>query len=86
MSTDVYLDFCTLREPDAFFPQYLALIGIGKSAYVDERIDLLAKSNLDVRDAVPNSFALFAAYRNAYDVENGRFPYPVCTDQHVQRG
>ncbi|MBV8880342.1 MAG: pilus assembly protein PilM [Planctomycetaceae bacterium] len=70
-ATDLYLDFCTLREPDAFFPQYLALIGIGKSAYVDERIDLLAKSNLDVRDAVPNSFALFAAYHHAYGTEPG---------------
>lgn len=70
-ATDVYLDYCTLREPDAFFPQYLALIGMGKSAYVDDRIDLLAKSSLDVRDAVPNSFALFAAYRNAYGTEPG---------------
>ena len=70
-ATDVYLDYCTLREPDSFFPQYLALIGMGKSAYVDDRIELLAKSALDVRDAVPNSFALFAAYRNAYGTEPG---------------
>lgn len=70
-ATDMYLDYCTLREPDSFFPQYLALIGIGKSAYVDDRIDLLAKSNVDVRDAVPNSFALFAAYQNAYGTEPG---------------
>lgn len=70
-ATDLYLDYCTLREPDAFFPQYLALIGMGKSAYVDERIDLLVKSSLDVRDAVPNSFALYAAYRQAYGSEPG---------------
>jgi cell division ATPase FtsA len=70
-ATDLYLDYCTLREPDQFFPQYLACIGIGKSAYVDERIDLLVKSNLDVRDAVPNSFALFTAYRSSYDSEPG---------------
>lgn len=70
-ATDVYMDYCTLREPDAYFPQYLALIGIGKSAYVDERIELLVRSNLDVRDAVPNSFALFTAYRTAYDTEPG---------------
>jgi len=70
-ATDLYLDFCTLREPDAFFPQYLALIGMGKSAYVDERIDLLSKADLDVRDAVPNSFALYAAYHNAYGTEPG---------------
>jgi type IV pilus assembly protein PilM len=70
-ATDLYLDFCTLREPDAFFPQYLALIGMGKSAYVDDRIDLLSKANLDVRDAVPNSFALYAAYHNAYGTEPG---------------
>jgi len=70
-ATDLYLDFCTLREPDAFFPQYLALICMGKSAYVDDRIDLLSKANLDVRDAVPNSFALYAAYHNAYGTEPG---------------
>ena len=70
-ATDVYLDFCTLREPDAFFPQYLACIGIGKSAYVDDRIDLLVKSNVDVRDAVPNSFALYTAYRSSYGSEPG---------------
>jgi hypothetical protein len=70
-ATDLYLDFCTLREPDQFFPQYLALIGIGKSAYVDARIELLARTGLDVRDAVPNSFALYAAYRNAYGTEGG---------------
>jgi len=70
-ATDLYLDFCTLREPDAFFPQYLALIGMGKSVYVDDRIDLLSKANLDVRDAVPNSFALYAAYHNAYGTEPG---------------
>jgi type IV pilus assembly protein PilM len=70
-ATDLYLDFCTLREPDQFFPQYLALIGIGKSAYVDDRIDLLVKASLDVRDAVPNSFALFTAYRCSYDPEPG---------------
>src|SRR5436190_7494597 len=70
-ATDMYLDYCTLREPDQFFPHYLALIGIGKSAYVDERIDLLKKSNIDVRDAVPNSFALFTAYRTSYDPEPG---------------
>src|SRR5688572_29413339 len=23
-ATDLYLDYCTLREPDQFFPQYLA--------------------------------------------------------------
>ncbi len=70
-ATDLYLDYCTLREPDAFFPQYLAVVGIGKSAYVDERIELLSRASLDVRDAVPNAFALYAAYRNAYEPEGG---------------
>src|SRR5437016_5634085 len=70
-ATDLYMDFCTLREPDQYFPQYLALIGIGKNTYVDERIDLLARTGLDVRDAVPNSFALYSAYRNAYEPEGG---------------
>ncbi len=68
---DLYLDYCTLREPDAYFKQYLALVGIGKRSYVDERIDLLAKASMDVRDAVPNSFALYAAYHHAYGVEDG---------------
>ncbi|HXX92199.1 MAG TPA: pilus assembly protein PilM, partial [Planctomycetota bacterium] len=70
-ATDLYLDYCTLREPDQFFPQYLALIGIGKNTYVDERIGLVSRTGLDVRDAVPNSFALFSAYKNAYDAEGG---------------
>jgi type IV pilus assembly protein PilM len=70
-ATDLYLDYCTLREPDQFFPQYLALIGIGKSGYIDGRIELLSQARLDVRDAVPNSFALFTAYRNSYPSEGG---------------
>jgi hypothetical protein len=70
-ATDLYLDYCTLREPDAYFPQFLALIGIGKNSYVDDRIEVLSKTGLDVRDAVPNSFALFAAYKNAYPAEGG---------------
>ncbi len=70
-STDLYLDYCTLREPDSYFPQYLALIGIAKRAYVDERIDLLSRASVDVRDAVPNAFALFAAHRHAYGSEGG---------------
>ncbi len=68
-ATDLYIDYCTLRVPDAFTPQYLALIGIGKSAYIDDRIDLAVRARVDVRDAVPNPFALYAAYRNAYDPE-----------------
>ncbi len=70
-ATDLYLAYCTLREPDAYFPQYLALIGIGKSAYVDERIGLLAHAAVDVRDAVPNAFALHAVHRNGYGAEGG---------------
>lgn len=68
---DSYLDYCTLREPDQYFPQYLALIGIGKSSYVDERIDTLARASVDVRDAVPNAFALYAVHKNAYGAEGG---------------
>lgn len=68
-ATDLYIDYCTLRVPDAFTPQYLALIGIGKSAYIDDRIDLAVRARVDVRDAVPNPFALYAAYRNAYEAE-----------------
>lgn len=70
-ATDVYLDYCTLREPDAYYPQYLALIGIGKSAYVDDRIGLPALAGVDVRDAVPNSFALHAVHRQGYGDEGG---------------
>ncbi|HEX7900636.1 MAG TPA: pilus assembly protein PilM [Planctomycetota bacterium] len=70
-SANLYLDFCTLREPDAFFPQYLALIGIAKDTLVDERVEVLTKGGLDVRDAVPNAFALYAAYKGAYGTEDG---------------
>jgi type IV pilus assembly protein PilM len=68
-ATDLYIDYCTLREPDGFYPQYLALIGIGKSAYIDDRVDLAVRGGVDVRDAVPNPFALFAAYKNAYETD-----------------
>ena len=70
-ATDLYLDYCTLREPDAYFPQYLALIGIGKNAYVDERVSLPARAGVDVRDAVPNALALYAVHRNGYGAEGG---------------
>ncbi len=70
-ATDLYLDYCTLREPDPYFPQYLALVGIGRSAYVDERLDILAQAEVDARDAVPNAFALYAVHRNAYGAEGG---------------
>jgi hypothetical protein len=36
-----------------------------------DRIGLVAGAGIDVRDAVPTPFALFAAYRNAYGNENG---------------
>lgn len=68
---DLYVDYCTLREPDAYFPQYLALVGLAKRAYVDERIELARRAGVDVRDAVPNAFALYAAYRNACEPEAG---------------
>ena len=70
-AADLYLDYCTLREPDAFFPQYLALIGIAKDSLVDDRIEVLARAGVDVRDAVPNGFALYSAYRQAYGSEDG---------------
>lgn len=67
----LYGDFCTLREPDPYFPGYLAMVGLGKVSYVDERIGAAQAAALDVRDAVPTPFALYIAYRNAYGVENG---------------
>lgn len=67
----LYADFCTLREPDSYFPQYLAMVGVGKAPYVDERIEIAASCGIDVRDAVPNAFALYAAYKNAYGAEGG---------------
>ncbi len=70
-AADLYLDYCTLREPDGFYPQYLALIGIAKDSIVDDRVEALTKAGIDVRDAVPNSFALFAAYQGAYEREDG---------------
>ena len=59
-AANLYIDFCTLREPDGFFPQYLALIGIAKDELVDERVEALTKGGLDVRDAVPYA-PLYAA-------------------------
>lgn len=68
---ELYGDFATLREPDPYNPGYLAMVGIAKRDYVDERTSLFSSAGIDVRDAVPTPFALFAAYRNAYGVENG---------------
>ncbi len=67
----LYADYVTLREPDAYTPQYLAMVGIGKSSYVDERLAMAASAGVDVRDAVPNCFALYTAYRNSYGREGG---------------
>ncbi|MBI4563833.1 MAG: pilus assembly protein PilM [Planctomycetes bacterium] len=68
---DLYADYCTLREPDPYFPQYLAIVGVGKKTSIDERVSLAAAAEVDLRDAVPTSFALFTAYRNAYGAEHG---------------
>jgi type IV pilus assembly protein PilM len=68
---ELYGDFATLREPDPYNPGYLAMVGIAKRDYVDDRTGIVASAGIDVRDAVPTPFALFAAYRNAYGVENG---------------
>jgi len=67
----LYGEYATLREPDPYNPGYLAMAGIAKREYVDDRIAVAAGAGVDVRDAVPTPFALFAAYRNAYGVENG---------------
>src|SRR5262245_19047807 len=63
---DLYGDFTTLREPDPYNPGYLAMVGVAKCEYVDGRTGIATSSGIDVRDAVPTPFALFAAYRNAY--------------------
>src|SRR5688572_14807613 len=68
---ELYGDYATLREPDPYNPGYIAMVGIAKRDYVDDRIGLVAGAGIDVRDAVPTPFALFAAYRNAYGNENG---------------
>jgi len=68
---ELYGDYATLREPDPYNPGYLAMVGIAKKEYVDERTGIVSGVGIDVRDAVPTPFALFAAYRNAYGVENG---------------
>lgn len=68
---ELYGDFSTLREPDPYHPGYLAMVGIAKRDYVDDRTGIVSAAGIDVRDAVPTPFAIFAAYRNAYGVENG---------------
>ncbi len=67
----LYGDFTTLREPDPYNPGYLAMVGVAKREYVDDRTGIVSGAGIDVRDAVPTAFAIFAAYRNAYGVENG---------------
>ncbi|HTF55731.1 MAG TPA: pilus assembly protein PilM [Planctomycetota bacterium] len=67
----LYGDFATLREPDPYHPGYLAMAGIAKCDYVDQRIAMAAGAGIDVRDAIPTPFALYTAYRHAYGVENG---------------
>ncbi|GEM_PF-3459915 len=67
----LYADYCTLRQPDAYYHQYLAMVGVGKRPYVDERLEIVRRSGLDPRDAVPNAFALFAAYSGSYAPEGG---------------
>jgi type IV pilus assembly protein PilM len=68
---ELYGDFTTLREPDPYNPGYLAMVGVAKKEYVDARTGIASACGIDVRDAVPTPFALFAAYSNAYGVENG---------------
>ncbi len=68
---DLYADWCTLREPDPYFPQYLAMVGVAKSAFINDRISTAGGARVEVRDAVPNAFALFEVYRNCYDLEGG---------------
>ncbi len=67
----LYGDFCTLREPDPYYPNYLAMVGLAKVAYVDDRLAIAQSAGLDVRDAVPTPFAIYTAYHNAYGDENG---------------
>ena len=47
------------------------MVGVGKKSYVDERLEIAKRAGIDVRDAVPNAFALYAAYKNAYGAEGG---------------
>ncbi|MBI2931300.1 MAG: pilus assembly protein PilM [Planctomycetes bacterium] len=68
---DLYADWCTLRSPDAYTPQYLAMVGVAKSSFVDERIAVGRLARVEIRDAVPNPLAVYTAYRNNYDVEDG---------------
>jgi type IV pilus assembly protein PilM len=68
---ELYADFCTLREPDDYFPHYLAMVGVGKRSYIDDRLEIASKAGIGIREAVPNAVALFAAYKSAYETEGG---------------
>ena len=57
---------CASRTPSSPVPRY---IGIAKDTLVDERVEGSRRA-VDVH-AVPNSFALYAAYKSAYGVEDG---------------
>ncbi len=67
----LYADWCTLREPDQYFPQYLAMVAVGKREYVDERLSTAIAARIEVRDAVPNAWAIYELYRANYPREDG---------------
>lgn len=68
---ELYADFCTLREPDDYFPHYLAMVGVGKKSFVDDRLEIAKKAGIRIREAVPNAVALYAAYKASYGTEGG---------------
>jgi Tfp pilus assembly PilM family ATPase len=68
---DLYIDYATLRTPDAYFPKYLAIIGMGKNSYVDERMAIANAAGVGSSDVVPTPFALYAAYAASYPGEGG---------------
>ncbi|HLG43307.1 MAG TPA: pilus assembly protein PilM [Planctomycetota bacterium] len=68
---DLYVDYATLRGPDAYYPKYLSIIGMGKNSFVDERVSIANAAGVRSTDVIPTPFALYAAYARSYPGEGG---------------
>lgn len=60
---EFYIDSCTLRTPDLQYSNYLTMVGSIRREWMDPRLAALKEMHIDVREAVPNGLALYAAYR-----------------------
>jgi type IV pilus assembly protein PilM len=59
---EVYSDYRLLDMINPMDPDIPMLIGLGKSAFIDERVSGLKRAGIDPREICPNSLAVMAAY------------------------